>query len=318
MYVKLFTSIFQGSLRGQPNLLLVFINLLTHADRSGCVDVHWRAIADEVGISEQDVRAAITALESPDPESRSRAEEGRRIIRLDPHRTWGWQIVNYCKYREIRHAEERKDQNREAQRRRRSKADMSAPVSTGQRPSASSAHAEAEAEAEGGGDAHARDSRTAPPPPGENSSRPTEDRRDPQPARDPERQDPEASAAHDTGPVDPPAHDFGKTLRHMGLSSQPDAAVEWESLLAGRGKTPPGPLQAKALAWILRQAKRQGIAVRYARDAAALADQWADRQNPPLPAQELIRPRPPPPPPGSALALALERRQGRELQGVAS
>jgi hypothetical protein len=129
MYVKLFTSIYQGTLRGKSHGLLVFTNLLAHADSTGAVDVHPNAIADEVGLTVDQVRAALIDLESPDPESRSPENEGRRIIRLDGHRAWGWQIVNYVKYRSIRSEDERREQNRLAQERWRNKNKQSKPQS---------------------------------------------------------------------------------------------------------------------------------------------------------------------------------------------
>ena len=119
MYAKLFTSLFQGTLRGNSNGILVFTNLLAHADKTGIVDMHPRAISEEVGLSIEAVRAALIELESPDPESRSPEQNGRRIIRLDEHRDWGWQIVNYVKYRAIRSEEDRREQNRLAQERYR-------------------------------------------------------------------------------------------------------------------------------------------------------------------------------------------------------
>jgi hypothetical protein len=121
MYAKLFASLYQGTLRGKPNEILVFTNMLAHADREGYVDKHFRAIADEVGISAEDVRAAVGVLESPDNESRSPELEGRRITRVNDHRAWGWKIVNYRKYREIRNDEDRREQNRAAQERWREK-----------------------------------------------------------------------------------------------------------------------------------------------------------------------------------------------------
>lgn len=117
MYAKLFTSIYQGTLRGNSRGLLVFTNLLAHADQNGIVDIHPRAIADEVGLSHEQVCEALLELEAPDPESRSPDEEGRRIVRLDEHRAWGWQVVNYLKYRAIRSEDDRREQNRLAQQR---------------------------------------------------------------------------------------------------------------------------------------------------------------------------------------------------------
>lgn len=137
MYVKLFASLYQGTLRGRPNEILVFTNLLAHADRYGVVDKHWRAIAEETGLNHDEVQAAIQVLESPDAESRSPEREGRRIYRLDDHRAWGWQIVNYEKYRAIRSEDDRREQNRLAQERFRNK--HSKPPS---------AYAEADAKAE--------------------------------------------------------------------------------------------------------------------------------------------------------------------------
>ncbi len=108
-------------MRGNSRCLLVFTNLLAHADSTGSVDIHPRSIADEVGLPLDIVKAALIDLENPDPESRSHEQEGRRIIRLDGHRDWGWQIVNYVKYRTIKSEDDRREQNRQAQAKWRAK-----------------------------------------------------------------------------------------------------------------------------------------------------------------------------------------------------
>lgn len=117
MYCKLFASLYQGTLRGKSHEILVFTNMLAHADAEGCVDKHFRAIADEVGLSVDEVKVAVENLESPDPESRSPEMDGRRLLRINDHRAWGWKIVNYGKYREIKNDEDRRKANREAQAR---------------------------------------------------------------------------------------------------------------------------------------------------------------------------------------------------------
>jgi len=88
-------------MRGKSDPLFVFVNLLTHSDQHGIVDRHWRAIADETGLSQERITKAIEFLESPDNESRTPDEEGRRIVRIDTHRAWGWRIVNHTKYRDL-------------------------------------------------------------------------------------------------------------------------------------------------------------------------------------------------------------------------
>lgn len=152
MYAKLFTSIYQGTLRGNSHGLLVFTNLLAHADREGFADIHPRAISEEVGLTLEEVKAAIAVLESPDDESRSPEEQGRRIVRMDEHRIWGWKIVNYVKYRSIRDEDDRREQNRIAQANWRAKqadSKQRKPESaTVKACSDESAHTEAEAEAE--------------------------------------------------------------------------------------------------------------------------------------------------------------------------
>lgn len=127
MYCKLFASLYQGTLRGRAHEILVFTNMLASASRIGECDKHWRAIAEEVGLTVDEVKAACANLEKPDVESRSPEDSGRRIVRLDEHRDWGWRIVNYMKYRMIRDREDRMEQNREAQRRRRARRSQGAP-----------------------------------------------------------------------------------------------------------------------------------------------------------------------------------------------
>lgn len=136
MYVKLFASLYQGTLRGKSDGILVFTNLLAHADQSGRVDIHPRAIAEEVGLSEDSVRVALEFLEAVDEESRSPENEGRRIVLLDGHRAWGWQIVNYGKYRAIKNEDDRREQNRLAQERWRSKQSSVSDVSNDKQASA--------------------------------------------------------------------------------------------------------------------------------------------------------------------------------------
>jgi hypothetical protein len=121
MYAKLFASLYQGTLRGRAHEILVFTNLLAHTGKDGTVDKHFRAIADETGLTLDEVKAAIAVLEAADPESRSQDEEGARIVRMDEHRAWGWRVVNHGKYRAIRSEEDRAEQNRLAQQRFREK-----------------------------------------------------------------------------------------------------------------------------------------------------------------------------------------------------
>lgn len=64
------------------------------------------------------VEKAIEFLCAPDPQSNSPDKDGRRLVKIGQ---FAYQVVNGAKYRAIRDEETRREQNREAKRRQRSK-----------------------------------------------------------------------------------------------------------------------------------------------------------------------------------------------------
>jgi hypothetical protein len=125
VYAKVFSSLWDGSMRGQSDKQLVFIYLLAHADADGVAEIIQGKIADDTGLREDEVFAALAELMAPDPASRTDGSDGRRLEPLDA-RGWGWSIVNYQHYRGLRDDETRRQQTREAVRRfRDKKADVS-------------------------------------------------------------------------------------------------------------------------------------------------------------------------------------------------
>ena len=141
MYAKIFAQIYDSSIAENYQVRHVFMDLLVLADRDGVLDMTPQAIARRTNIPMKVLMSALSALEQPDDQSRSPEGDGRRITRLDPHRDWGWQIVNFKAYHNIRDEDARRENNRryQAEHRARLKAtskDLSAPVSTRKRPSA--------------------------------------------------------------------------------------------------------------------------------------------------------------------------------------
>jgi hypothetical protein len=126
-------------------VILVFVNMLARCQPDGTDDRHWRAIADETGLGHDRVKAAIAVLEAPDAESRSPEHEGRRLVKIDERRAWGWRIVNFVAYRGYKDEEHRRAMNAHYQRKHRQH--LSAPVSNGQEVSCKE-EAEAEAKTE--------------------------------------------------------------------------------------------------------------------------------------------------------------------------
>jgi uncharacterized phage protein (TIGR02220 family) len=117
-----------GSLYGRFEASAVFMVLLSLCDQDGMIDMTPEAIAGTTGWPIDFIQRGISELEAPDERSRTQGEEGRRIIRLDAHRVWGWFITNYKKYREVMRSAERREYLKEKQRERRSKLKASTSV----------------------------------------------------------------------------------------------------------------------------------------------------------------------------------------------
>jgi hypothetical protein len=116
VFAKIFEQIFDSSIASDHMVRHVFMDLLVLADRDGVIDMTPDAISRRTNVPEPLILHAIGELSNPDPRSRSAQEEGRRLLPLDSHRDWGWQIVNYEHYRSIRDEEARKAYFRDKKR----------------------------------------------------------------------------------------------------------------------------------------------------------------------------------------------------------
>jgi hypothetical protein len=77
------------------------------------------AFARRTNVPLEIVRTAISRLERPDPRSRTPDEDGKRLVRLDEHREWGWHLVNHAKYRGMKSDGDRRAYMRDYMRERR-------------------------------------------------------------------------------------------------------------------------------------------------------------------------------------------------------
>jgi len=119
MFARVFGQIFDSSIAEDYNCRRMFMDLLILADRTGAVDMTHEAIARRTNVPLEQVRRYIAELCQPDPTSRSKREEGKRLVPLDSQRDWGWQIVNYQHYRVLKDEEARRSYFRDAQRKYR-------------------------------------------------------------------------------------------------------------------------------------------------------------------------------------------------------
>lgn len=66
-----------------------------------------------------DLLGCIDRFMQPDPRSRSQAEEGRKLVLIDPQRAWGWRVVNFTLYRERARNINRTERGESAEKQRR-------------------------------------------------------------------------------------------------------------------------------------------------------------------------------------------------------
>ena len=121
VFAKIFSQIFDSSISADYMVRHIFMDLLVLADRDGVVDMTTDAISRRTNIPEHIVIDAIRELCKPDIKSRSHEEDGCRLVAVDSHRDWGWQIVNYEHYRNIKDEEARRTYFRDKKREQRSK-----------------------------------------------------------------------------------------------------------------------------------------------------------------------------------------------------
>lgn len=124
-----------------PDVRLVFILMLAIADANGVVDCTGiRVLAHTLNLPVDYTEKALAVLTAPDPESRSKEEGGRRVVRDGV----GWRMVNYAKYREYRSAKQESNrlrQKRHAEKKRALELTKQTPRDAGSASASASASA---------------------------------------------------------------------------------------------------------------------------------------------------------------------------------
>jgi hypothetical protein len=112
-YTKLFNEIIMSTVWREPNhVRLLWITMLALKDRWHVVNASLPGLADSARITLEECQEALKVLSSPDPFSRTKDDEGRRIRECDG----GWIILNGEKYRNKMSLDERREYNRIKQR----------------------------------------------------------------------------------------------------------------------------------------------------------------------------------------------------------
>jgi hypothetical protein len=118
-YTKLFNSIVTSTIWTEDDKTrIVWITMLALADKNGEVAGSVPGLARIAGVPVEAARIALEKFMAPDPDSRTRDDEGRRIEEIDG----GWALLNHAKYRRMASKDENKERTRERVRRFREKA----------------------------------------------------------------------------------------------------------------------------------------------------------------------------------------------------
>lgn len=105
-YTKLFGSIVASTIwREAKETKIVWITMLAMANKNGVVEASIPGLAHFSQVTVEECEIAIKTLSSPDPYSRTKDCEGRRIEPIDG----GWRLINHGKYREKMNADERRE-----------------------------------------------------------------------------------------------------------------------------------------------------------------------------------------------------------------
>ena len=111
-YVKLFSSLLASTIWNEDlETRVVWITMLAMANRDGVVEGSIPGLAHHARVRLEAAHKALKKLSAPDPFSRSKESEGRRIIAIDG----GWLLVNHKKYRASMDRDDRREYKRQKQ-----------------------------------------------------------------------------------------------------------------------------------------------------------------------------------------------------------
>jgi hypothetical protein len=108
-YTKLHASILTSTIwLESDHVRIVWITLLALANKEGVVQGSVPGLASVARVPVDKAREAITRLLDPDPDSRSKTEDGRRLEAIEG----GWRLINFDFYRKLHSEEQRREYKR--------------------------------------------------------------------------------------------------------------------------------------------------------------------------------------------------------------
>jgi hypothetical protein len=108
-FVKLHESITDSTIwDAEPVIRLVWISLLLKCDRNGNFQGTPESLARWANVTTEDMRRALDYLMTPDPQSTTPDDDGRRVLSIGQNL---WSITNYLKYRMLKDPDENREKS---------------------------------------------------------------------------------------------------------------------------------------------------------------------------------------------------------------
>lgn len=101
-FAKIYRKIYDGPLGKDPMRRAIFMDMCVLADAQGRVELDYPYIAAVTGWPAEILVDKLAELTRPEPASGNQRQEGAPLRLLNPDRPYGWQIVNYAYYRNLR------------------------------------------------------------------------------------------------------------------------------------------------------------------------------------------------------------------------
>lgn len=112
-FIKLHASILDSSVWLEDDKTrIVWLTLMAMADRDGVVEASVPGLAHRARVARQACERAIAIFMSPDPDSRTDTDDGRRIEKVNG----GWRLINYQPYRDKASPADVREKNARRQR----------------------------------------------------------------------------------------------------------------------------------------------------------------------------------------------------------
>jgi hypothetical protein len=113
---------YEGSMIGAGLNVFAVWNYVIAKNRSGIVEINPKLLAFTLGgmdkEAEEQVESALKFLQRPDPKSRSKLDDGRRLVKEGEYQ---YRLVNWEYYNRIRNEDDRREYNRRKQAEYRAK-----------------------------------------------------------------------------------------------------------------------------------------------------------------------------------------------------